>query len=79
MESSMATKKNDSSDKDLVRALSAENKRLHSKLVRLEVKEITYKNQIAALQAEIKSGNNRQLSKILEDISNAGSSVSVQK
>ncbi|MEP6899347.1 MAG: hypothetical protein ABI870_12525 [Rhodanobacter sp.] len=75
----MATKKKDSSDKDLVRALSAENKRLHSKLVRLEVKEITYKNQIAALQAEIKSGNNRQLSKILEEISNAGSSVLIQK
>ncbi|MFK2877178.1 hypothetical protein [Rhodanobacter hydrolyticus] len=75
----MGTKEKDSSARELVRALSAENKRLHSQIARHEAKEITYKNRIAALEAEIKSGNNRELKKILNEISNAGSSLPVQK
>lgn len=75
----MSTKEKDSSAKELVRALSAENKRLHSKLARLEAKEITYKNRIAALETEIKSGNNRELKMILDEISDAGSSLPIQE
>lgn len=54
---------------ELIRELRVENRRLSAKLVRLELKEISYKNKISALEKEIKSGNNRKLKKLLEEIS----------
>jgi hypothetical protein len=64
---------------ELMRELRAENRRLHTRLIKLEAKEISYKNKIAALEKEIKSGNNRELKKILDEISANGSTLPVHK
>lgn len=55
----------------LVASLKAENAKLHKAIARLETKVISLQNRAAALEKEIKSGNNRELVRILDDISNS--------
>ncbi|QRP62830.1 hypothetical protein I6J77_11880 [Rhodanobacter sp. FDAARGOS 1247] len=53
----------------LITALKAENQRLQKRIASLEVKLISSKSRIVALEKEIKWGGNRELAKILDDIS----------
>ena len=64
--------KNNRSDKLLIRALTAENKKLHVRIAKLETKIISLANRAAALDKEIKAGGNRQLAEILGSIMQRG-------
>ncbi len=75
----MIGKETDQAIRQRIRELQAENRKLHSKLIKLEVKETSYKNRIHALEQEIKSGNNREMKKILDEISSNGSTLPIKK
>jgi septal ring factor EnvC (AmiA/AmiB activator) len=53
----------------LLSSLKAENQRLHRRIASLDAKLISSQGRITALEKEIKSGNNRELAKILDEIS----------
>ncbi len=55
--------------KPLLKELKAENRRLHRRIASLEVKLFSSQSRIAALEKEIKSGDNRELANILDEIS----------
>ncbi|TAK38819.1 MAG: hypothetical protein EPO30_04685 [Lysobacteraceae bacterium] len=53
----------------LLKELRVENRKLHRRIASLEAKLISFRGRMAALEKEIKSGNNRELAKILDEIS----------
>ena len=55
--------------KSLVSTLKTENRTLHRRIAKLEAKLISYQSRVDALEKEIKSGNNREIAKLLDEIS----------
>lgn len=53
----------------VVTALKAENQRLQKRIASLEAKLVSSKSRVMALEKEIKSGGNREITQILNEIS----------